>query len=546
MSHEPLEDGMGRRAAWLTVFFCAEVVLIAFFQSPYQRLEQFAFMDSGGELAMQDLIRRGYRPALDFGYLYGLLPMLLGRIWYALAGLSPSSFRLEMVACLLFSAWGLARFASARRLGWTGVVLIALAIPDLLLVSYITLVQTLEQALLINALAEQARGRRETALALLTACCFVKPSLAFVQGLAVVIAVIATSSGGIRPTVRSFVPALVTAVVLALVLIVSFGVVPLAKTLLPFTGMAVYRISNYGFFRGVGREFWALPGAGVRDYFRYEVGFWLLGTALILWGSLAAIRRLARGDSPTDRSVRDEIIATCTGVHLAFVVLLFGHRGTWFYSLPMLILGLAAMATVGPRFRSVVLLLCALLLVSDRSKAVELIRRWKTESPSAVTLNVWADAAERDEWAHCLELTRGEQPVLLAMCDGGALLTPGFAAPEVGYLVPGNAIPAEVHRKAVQLASSQVIISAFPADWPGFKYWPELAAALEGCEAVEQGRYVRVYRRVNHSTRGALSAAHLRTADWMVSDPTPQHATNSNHGSGKSFLNDSLHRSGTP
>ena len=410
MSHKSLDDGMGRRTTWLTVFFCAEVLLVAFFQSPYQRLEQFAFMDSGGELAMQDLLRRGYRPALDFGYLYGLLPMLLGRVWYGLAGLSPVSFRLEIVACLLFSAWGLARFASARRLGWTGVAIIALAIPDLLLVSYITLVQTLEQALLINALAEQARGRRATALALLTACCFVKPSLAFVQGLAVVIAIVTTSGGSLRATVRSFVPALVTAAGLVLILIVSFGVIPLAKTLLPFTGMAVYRISNYGFFRGLGREFWVLPGAGVRDYFRYEVGCWMLGTAVLLWGGLAALWRLAGGDSPADRAVRDEVIATCVGVHLGFVVFLFGHRGTWFYSLPMLILGLAVLATVGPRVRSLVLLLCCLLLVSDRSKAVELIRRWKTESPSAVTLDVWADAAERDEWAHCLELTRGEQP----------------------------------------------------------------------------------------------------------------------------------------
>lgn len=496
-------------ATWLTAMLCIEVLLIAVFQTPFLRFDRFAFMDSGGELAIQDLMRRGYRPALDFGYLYGLLPLLLGRLWYGLAGLSAGSFRVQILACMMLSAWGLARFAVARRLSLAGVVLITLAIPDLLLVSYITMVQTLEQALLINALAEQARGRRATSLALLTACCFVKPSLAFLQGLVVVIAIVAANGRGIRAaSVRSVVPSLVTAAVLAVILTLGFGPAPLAKSIFPFTGMAVYRISNYGFFHGVGREFWVLPHAGIRDYLRYEVGFWMLGTLVLFWGALAGLRRLARGDSTGDRALRDEVIATCAAVHLGFVVLLFGHRGTWFYSLPMLILGLATLAAGGPRLRSVLWLLVVLLLVSDRSKAVEIIRRRKTDAPSAVTLNLWADPAERDEWARCLELTRGEQPALLAMCDGGALLTPGFAPPEVGYLVPGNALPAEVQRKAAQLASAPMIISALAPDWPGFTFWPEITAAFDGCELVMQGRFVRVYRRVGASPRATPSPEH--------------------------------------
>ena len=79
-----------------------------------------------------------------------------------------------------------------------------------------------------------------------------KPSLAFVQGLAVVMAIGTASSRGIRAaSVSLFVPALDTAVVLSLILTLSFGTAPLAKTIFPFTGMAVYRISNYGFFHGV-------------------------------------------------------------------------------------------------------------------------------------------------------------------------------------------------------------------------------------------------------------------------------------------------------
>ncbi len=102
---------------WLTAMLCLEVLLMAIFQTPSQRFDQIAFWDSGGELAIQDLMRRGYRPALDIGYLYRLLPLLLGRLWYGLAGLSPESFRVQMLACMMLSAWGQAQAAGIGKSG---------------------------------------------------------------------------------------------------------------------------------------------------------------------------------------------------------------------------------------------------------------------------------------------------------------------------------------------------------------------------------------------------------------------------------------------
>jgi hypothetical protein len=400
------------------------------------------------------------------------------------------------MACALLSTWGMARFLAYRSIGLVGLALVVLAIPDLLLVTYIGLVQSLEQALLVSALAEQARGRRETALALLTACCFVKPSLAVLQGLAVMIAIVAACRRADRILwVRAFGPAMVTAVVLALVLAASFGLVPLSRTIFPLTGIEVYRLGHFGFFNGIGRNFWALPHAGLRDYFRYELGFWILGTIFLTWGGVTAAWRLARMGFSGDRAINDELCATCAFVHIGFIVLIFGHRGTWFYSLPMLILGLATLASRSRWHKMALGVLIVLLLVSDRSKALDLFHRRQTEIPSVVTLNLWADAQERAEWARALELTHDKQPVLFAMCEGGALLIPGFASPIGGYFVPGNALPAEVRRKVAQLAVAQMIISAFPPDWSGFEYWPELKAAFNGCELLMAGRHVWVYRR---------------------------------------------------
>ena len=82
------------------------------------------------------------------------------------------------------------------------------------------------------------------------------------------------------------------------------------------------------------------------------------------------------------------------------------------------------------------------------------------------------------------------------MCEGGALLIPGFAPPVGGYFVPGNVLPTEIRRKAVQLAAASMVISTVPSNWPGFVFWPEVKTGLNGCELIMEGRYVQVYHRI--------------------------------------------------
>jgi hypothetical protein len=398
---------------------------------------------------------------------------------------------------MALTTWGMARFAANRRIGFVGYVLIAVVIPDLLLVTYIGLVQSLEQMLLVNALAEHARAKRGSTLALLAACCFVKPALAVVQGFVVVLAIAASAwRSGSRGVFRLFIPIGITVAIISALLTLTFGVVPLGRTILPRTGMAVYRLGGFGFFHGIGRDFWSLPHAQLRDYFRYELGFWTLGTAFLIWGALRAIWRLLQRHITPDQGINDEICLTCAVTHVGFIFLIFGHRGTWFYSLPMLILGLTLLADHGSWHRRFLWVLVVLVFISDRSKAIDILHHWKTDRPSTVTLNLWADPQEQAEWTRALQLTHGKQPVLLAMCDGGALLLPGFVPPAGGYFVPGNALEVEVQRKAAQLNVATMIISAQSADWIGFTIWPEMKAALEGCELVQNGQYLRVYHRI--------------------------------------------------
>jgi hypothetical protein len=480
----------------LTAFFLAEVVALTLLQAPNEMFLRFAFSDSGTNFTIQDLIRRGYRPTIDFGYIYGLLPLLIYRVWFAALGATPQAVWWATLACNLAMAWGLARFAASLRVGWAGVALLAAAMPDLLRSSYDVLVQALEPALLVHALAEQARGRRDRALALVTAAAFVKPSMAYVFGLWLLVAIGATIDRTDRAAwLRALGPAAVTGTTLAVILGSVYGARPLIHSLIPAAGLDVYRESHYGFFRGSGRDFWYRPGAGLRGYLRYEIGYWLAGTFVLIGGGLESLRRLARKVPPEVRII-DEVVLGCALLHVVFVTFFFGHSFSWKYYLAIFLLGLAAMAARGRKHATVIGILAAMVLFTDKAWAQALAQDRKARAPGATTLGLWASPEERREWARVLELTRGRRPALLADCEGATLLFPQFAPPMGAYFVPGHPLPAEVRRKARQLASAGWIVKGGPRNDRRFERWPELTAALDGCEPAWQGIYYQVYRRV--------------------------------------------------
>jgi hypothetical protein len=486
-------DGPGTPGWRLALLLAAEVVALAAFNSPNERFTRFAYNDSGADLTVQAMTARGLRPTVDFGYIYGLLPLLINRAWYGAFGTSPAAFRALTLACDLALAWGMARFASALRVGPAGVVLIVVAMPDVMLTSTIVLVHALEPALLVNALALQARGRRGAALALATAGLFVKPSMPYLYGLVLLLAVVAADRGRAW---RALVPAAATGLGLAAVLGVAYGTGPLLATLLPGAGLEVYRQNGYGFFRGAGRAFWLIPGGGLRDYLRYEVGSWLAGSAVLVLGGAAAAGRLARGRG----SRNDEMVLTCAALHGGFVTLFFGNRVSWVYYYAVLVLGLAALAARGRRHAAVVAVLAVLVLVGSRVKFETTARLWRTDAPSAVTLGLWASPAERAEWSAVRALVRDHPPAaLLARVDGLGVLLPGeFLRPEVAYLVPGHPVPAEIRRKADQVASAGLVVLVRPRGDPsrgGYARWPEIAAALDGCQTVFDGDLFEVARR---------------------------------------------------
>src|SRR5690242_10820949 len=245
-----------KRAASLTVMFGVEVLLIEAVGIPFSlNFDMWAFMDAGGNLTAPFLIQQGYRPVIDFGYIYGLFPLLVERLWLDFAGASPSACILLVTVCNLLVGWALARFAVSLGLRGAGIFLISATLPFAIQANYPSITHALEAALLANGLAEQAAGRRATALALAAVACLTKPSMGYVYG-GLLLGFEALSlwknrqaNGLALALVKRTTSAAVIGIIIVVVLASTFGTLPLVRTLLPMSGITVYKALHHGFFR---------------------------------------------------------------------------------------------------------------------------------------------------------------------------------------------------------------------------------------------------------------------------------------------------------
>jgi|SRR5208282_3224327 len=184
------------KTSHLFAILAAETLLLWIFQLKSSlSFSNYGFGDAGANFTMQYLLGLGLRPGLDFGYIYGLLPLLVGRFWFALFGPTPISLTVLALVCRLVVVWSIARIAARYSVGFPALAFIAVALPYVAGVfAGLNIAHHLEAALLSVALAEHAYGRRQTALALVTASCLTKPSLGYVYGLLLLIFILADLS----------------------------------------------------------------------------------------------------------------------------------------------------------------------------------------------------------------------------------------------------------------------------------------------------------------------------------------------------------------
>jgi hypothetical protein len=500
---------VGRGAEWLLAAgLAAGLIGWAALKLPViARAEGFLFSDWGANLTVQALLDRGNEPTIDFFYPYGLVPLALGRAWFAAFGRTPGAYLGAVAILHALVAWGLARAVLAARAGLAGLALLVLALPYTVYPSYPSLAHGLEAVLLVHMLAEHARGRPATALALATACLFVKPSMAYIAGailgvLALAELIARRPPSWPRALAARLGPAVLTGLVLSAALALRYRPALLLRTLLPGETAVLYTRWNYGFFRGSGRNFWAPPDARLATYLGTHRGFWIASSLVLLVGGMVALAKLVRawraGDAPA--AGRAGVVVAAAAMHAAFVALFFGGEVSWLYYAYVLTLGTAAIAGWGGRWAAAVVGLALLALAADRALPREVRDGWRLVGRGPRAAGLWMEPAAADEWRAARRLAAGRPAAVLAMAGCTPMLYPQFAPDVSLFLIPGMEGTRDARRKADVLAASEVVVVPTAASQSGgiaefLHACPEFRPMFATYTLVRDGRFYQVYRR---------------------------------------------------
>ena len=513
----------------------------------------FAFYDPGSVLKADQLITQGMRPAIDFGFTHGLAALLAARAGFAVLGRTPGAY-LTLTALLeVLMAVALARFAQAMRFNRGATAFLLCALPVAVMACYLTLAHVLEATLLLWAIAEQARGRRRSALAITTACLFVKPSMAYVYGLWLVLWTVwdwrrrDEKWAGLW---RRFWPAATTAGILAAVSAGVFGWRSLALTIVPLTGMSAYGATHFGFFLGSGLNFWSPLRHSWWYYLSNPAGVWLLMTGWTGWFGLSQIVTLAVSyaglrrfpvRSAVDRGRvksgpaskfqnpklplpprRKQTLLSIALMQMAFVLGFYGWSRSWeYYSyLPVLFTAawLAAprwsnqalhAAWSAPRFSKIwgrgrwrtrrvmetlAVILCLLALFSQVKHLEIAISGWRWKVRTRQTGELWAYPSQLAQWRQVGARTRGRRTLVLS---NGYVpwLWRNMTMPSSWFPEPGIPTRREMQRVRQQALRSDYVITW--NDYGRLDLWnqPAFATVHRRFRRLERGRWLSLWRR---------------------------------------------------
>jgi len=481
---------------WLFTILAAEAFILFILRLPGTlQFDNFAFFDTGANLTAQFLLSRGYRPTIDFDYHYGLLPLLLGRIWFSIFGLTPLACAATVPLLDIFIIWGFVRFATNIKMNLAGISIILLTAPLTVPSSFLNLAHGIEPAFLLHALAYQVGGDRRRALAFGTACVFVKPSMAYFLGLVLLVFIVSDCLRNRARLLRTFFaeayPAVLVGIGIATILAAVFGWALLVRTLIPSEGRAMYRALGFGIFNGAGRSFLAPYDAPWSYYLANTAGPWIVYTIILVMAALVEMPKLLTSCRVAGQNdLTPQIVITCAVLHLSFIFLFFGNEFSWLYYFYVPVLGLAAAARLGVRWEILVVCLAFAIPLTKVDKrfiqhfaltrkassaiaesssiglpAVSALpvesgftyQLWFTTSPSAETAGLWAPPVERAEWMRVLAMTLGQRTAILEYYGCADLLFPQFIRPVTLFLVPGVSA-ADISRKISQLETSSMIV----------------------------------------------------------------------------------------
>ncbi len=453
----------------------------------------FVFFDPGVTLRTDKLIEQGFLPTIDFGYPYNLLPLMLGRAFFAVVGRTPAAYILFMFlaeTAILFGFWRL-----AKQSGWLIAAFLVAAMPHAIIPVYVHLTHPLEAALIVHTIADLAAGRRSRALALATICLFVKPSMAYVLGFLMIVSAIVWLVRN-RERWKSFLyfirPATLSGAACLIISSAYFGLKPTVSALIPVNGAQSYKALGFGFFAN-GRTFW-LPKLGsaaqfAKYYSLTPAGFWIICTLLLAaFGVISLVKLL---NNSADKPETLAIVAIC---HFVFLFTFFGWPGSWTYYSSLLVAGVALGLSVFRVRPAVIVAMILIALAGNFERSQITLNAWKWMKRSPESAGLWAFQNQQEEWNHARALA-GDRRIYYLNNGCAEILYPNIDSPVSFFLSPGQQAPIEYDRIRQQLAQAAVVVTFNHPSILDPWNWPEFAAEREKFEETWRGVYVTVHER---------------------------------------------------
>lgn len=491
-----IDDHAGRTnlARGLRWAFAIEVVVLLVVQwHDYFLFDEYVLPpgDQGSYLAAQYLVGHGLRPELDLRYLYGLLPLLIGKLPFGAFGYSPLTYAVAATVIELFVAVGVARIAAALELKVGGQLLLLLTLP-LLITRYDNLAYALEAVFLTNAFAEQLRGRLDLAIALALCAALCKPAIGYVYVAVLLFFLLSDVARGRNDragAVRALRVPVVTGTSLALLLAAVFGPGSLFWTIVPVRGLSDYRASGQLGLQFHQAIFIRPPSVNWHYYVGTYVTFWVVGALwLITEGIVNCVRWIRGNETGLGRFV------FTMGLLALANFLLFDGR----YQYIVVPIGVIACASGGYWQRRLAICLCLIAIPAFIGRVRSEVTFTKVARRGAVTAWLWAAPELELEWEHAIAISAGKKTAALGEQGAAGLVFSGIAPPAGACFARHFTSAVDLKREYDQLESAQVVVLFYPSpedERTVLDDSPSLGPAVSDDPVVYQGRYLKVLER---------------------------------------------------
>ena len=447
----PLARFLTIGAVFLVIFLASWPIVLSF--------DLWVLKDRSCFLNLDYLVDQHLALGVDAAYSYGLLPVLLQRIAFALFGRGYWPMIGWTVLALLAKAAFWARLIGRLPDAKVGLAAVIALSPILLWVNPTFPYSIVELSILFAILAV-LEGRWALAMPISVLGWFSVPSLPLALTAVLFLLIVAGwwLDGERAPAVlaRRLAPGIGVFVALAALLAAVFGTKSVVTTLLPLSGAAHYRAAHYG-LRSL-MIFLHPAGHRMSTYLlANRPAWWIASTLALLVFSLWAARDMARERSLEPRKTA---ILLCGILHAVFIFVAPGPDQQHVIYDPVLALGVLLGLTLlplGTSARPLLVGFLALALLGNWGQLRATVSAWQQTEPASDSAGLYAQPAWAHEWNDVLARAATQRLLLLSYATGAHAYFPTVETADSWTVQPAQMLPADEARLIAKVRLADVI-----------------------------------------------------------------------------------------